>query len=85
MKRVKQEELIQTISKAVAMYGLLHAHAQGKTDLTEDQLANVVTGLSLEARDVLRRVRGQRLPDDGGAWVIEAQRRACSPRRRLHS
>ena len=82
--------MINTLDRAIAVYGLLHAHARGETDLTEDQLANVVTGVAMEASDVLQRVRGRstvRRPDDAGRWAREAHRRATTRRRtrRLHS
>lgn len=57
----KHDNLIQdmatALQKAVAMYCLLHDHAKGQTDLTEDQLGNVVTGVSEDASRVLERAR----------------------------
>lgn len=53
-------DMYGALVKSVAMYDLLHAHARGETDLSEDQLANVVTGIAREARRVLSRVRGGR-------------------------
>lgn len=52
--------MYETIEKVVAVYELLHAHARNQTDLTEDQLANVVTGVKDEAIRILARAR------DGG-------------------
>lgn len=49
------DEMFVSLEKSVAMYELLISHAKGQTDLTEDQLANVVTGISLETRAVIRR------------------------------
>jgi len=82
--------MVATLDRAVAVYGLLHAHAAGQTCLTEDQLANVVTGVALEASDVLRRVRGgpSVRSDDGGRWARAAHARATRRprrRRRLHA
>ena len=51
-------EAILALRKTVAMYELLHVHAEGQTDLTEDQLANVVTGVADQARVTLERMRG---------------------------
>lgn len=51
-------DMFIALRQAVAMYDLLHAHARGETDLTEDQLANVVTEISVEAQRTLIRVRG---------------------------
>lgn len=93
MKTITQKEaldMVNTLDRAIAVYGLLHAHARGETDLTEDQLANVVTGVAMEASAVLRRVRGRapvRSPDDAGRWARLAHRRAVArtARRRLHS
>lgn len=45
------------LQKAVAMYFLLHDHARGATDLTEDQLASVVEGVCDEAREALTEAR----------------------------
>lgn len=92
MRRITQKEaldMMTTLNRAVAVYGLLHAHARGETDLTEDQLSGVVTGVALEATTVLRRVRGgeaPRLPDDGGRWIRAAHHRATRRRcrRRVH-
>lgn len=49
----------EQLERTVAFYELLHAHARGETCLTEDQLANAVTGLRDEALDVLREARGE--------------------------
>lgn len=58
--------LYTALEKAEAMTMLLHAHARGEDDLTEDQLANVVTGVTEEATRTLRAARrppsGPRLP-----------------------
>ena len=51
-------EAILALRKTVAMYELLHTHAAGETDLTETQLANVVTGVADQARETLERMRG---------------------------
>lgn len=83
MNRVNEETMKameNALEQAVAVYHLLHAHARGETDLTEDQLANVVTTVSMTASDVLRQVRGGGSRDDGGCWV--ALQRARRPRRR---
>lgn len=45
------------LQKAVAMYFLLHDHAKGETDLTEDQLAAVVEGVCDEAATALAGAR----------------------------
>lgn len=58
--RKMTNEMYKQLERAVAMYELLHAHAKGQTCLTEDQLANAVTGISLSAKDTLRRARGGR-------------------------
>lgn len=42
--------MVLYLEKAVAMYELLHSHARGQTDLTEDQLANVVTEICAMSR-----------------------------------
>lgn len=58
------------LEKNVAICELLHAHARGETDLSEDQLANVVTGVSIETKAVARRMAVRR--DDVRAragWV----------------
>lgn len=60
----KNQAMINALEGAAAMCDLLHAHAQGQTDLTEEQLASVVTGVSRQARDALRGARG------GGAGAI---------------
>jgi len=68
-----------SLEKSVAVYELLHAHARGETCLTEDQLGNVVTGVAMEARDVIDEAEGA-----AGAvpvrrlvgWVDAAQVRA---------
>lgn len=73
-----------SLEKAVAVYELLHSHAAGQTDLTEDQLANVVTGVSAEARDTLDRARGEAHVGAYGppGWVGEAEAEArARPRR----
>lgn len=74
-----------SLEKSVAVYELLHSHAKGQTDLTEDQLANVVTGVAMEARETLGRARG---PHDGpygpAGWVGGAQDRTSRAGRRMH-
>lgn len=50
-------EAILALRKTIAMYELLHTHAAGQTDLTEEQLGNVVTGVTQEARQTLERMR----------------------------
>lgn len=50
-------EAILQLRKCVAMYELLHAHARDETDFTEDQLANVVTGIAEEAAEMVRRMQ----------------------------
>ena len=89
MNRVNAEnvkDMERALEQAVAMYHLLHAHARGETDLTEDQLANVVTSVSDQASDVLRRVRGRPCPDDdGGRWLARQRRPRTRRRRRLDS
>lgn len=60
-------EIVLGLRKSIAMYKLLHAHAAGQTDLTEDQLANVVTGLAEEATDTLVRAGVYRGPSPGEA------------------
>jgi hypothetical protein len=52
-------EAILALRKTIAMYELLHSHADGQTDLTEDQLANVVTGVADEARLVLEKMKSE--------------------------
>lgn len=49
------DQMFMAVEKFVAVYELLIAHANGQTDLTEDQLANVVNGVADEARGVLAR------------------------------
>ena len=53
--------MYQALEKVEAMTLLLHSHARGEDDLTEDQLANVVTGVTAEATEALRRARGPRV------------------------
>lgn len=63
------DEVMTALSKSIAVYELLHAHAAGETDLTEDQLANVVTEIADGSRDVLARMRARSGPvvwADGG-------------------
>lgn len=50
-------DMATALDKAVAMYYLLHSHAAGQSDLTEDQLANVVDGVCSEAQEILTRAR----------------------------
>lgn len=50
-------QMATALQKAVAMYLLLHDHARGVTDLTDDQLAAVVTGVCDEARVALVEAR----------------------------
>lgn len=52
------QQVCLILHKSAAMCDLLHAHARGETDLTEDQLASVVTDVSDEARAVLSRLVG---------------------------
>ena len=52
------DDAVLQMRKSIAVYELLHAHAAGETDLSEDQLANVVTGVAAGARDTLHRMRG---------------------------
>ena len=54
-------DMATALQQAVAMYCLLHEHAQGRTDLTEDQLANVVTAVCQDAAHVLQRARDEGL------------------------
>lgn len=72
--------MLVSLEKSVAVYELLHAHARGETDLTEDQLGNVVTGVAMEARGVVRDAigsAGERVPVARlVGWVDEAQVRA---------
>ena len=51
------------LERSVAVYDLLVAHANGQTDLTEDQLANVVTRVSAEAKETLALARGRAVPE----------------------
>ena len=67
--------MYQSLEKAAAMYDLLHAHARGETDLTEDQLANVVTEICREARETLGEARGE-TPPVLPHWSCWAPRRA---------
>lgn len=53
-------EAVLALRRSIAVYELLHAHAAGQTDLTEDQLANVVTDTAREARATLDRMRATR-------------------------
>ena len=50
-------QMATALQKAVAMYFLLHDHARGATDLTEDQLAAVVEGVCDEATHALSEAR----------------------------
>lgn len=52
-------DMALALQQAVAMYHLLHQHAAGTTDLTEDQLANVVTGICSDAVLILQRARDE--------------------------
>lgn len=76
--RILFEDMCLSLEKTVAVYELLHTHARGQTDFTEDQLANVVTGVAMEARDTLRRARrrahGRAYGPPG--WTDEALARA---------
>ena len=56
-------EAMLALRKSIAVYELLHAHAAGQTDLTEDQLANVVTVVSGEAKETLALARGRPVPE----------------------
>ena len=56
------DQMYMAIEKFIAVYELLHSHARGQTDLTEDQLANVIDGVAREARDVLARASKRRGP-----------------------
>lgn len=72
-------DMLISLEKSVAVYELLHAHARGETDLTEVQLGNVVTGVAIEARGVVRdaigSARGRPVAGLVG-WVDEAQMQA---------
>lgn len=74
------------IEKNIAVYELLHAHARGQTDLTEEQLANVVTGVRAEATDVLVRLRGHgyRSGSVPHGWPSSALVRVSQPVRWLN-
>lgn len=56
-RRKSTISMATALQKAVAMYFLLHNHARGETDLTEDQLSAVVTGVCDEARVALDEAR----------------------------
>lgn len=56
-RRISAIQMATALQKAVAMYFLLHDHAAGETDLTEDQLAAVVEGVCDEARVALESAR----------------------------
>ena len=77
-------DMCKALEGASAMCDLLHAHARGQTDLTEDQLAAVVTGVSREAGDALSRARGAApegqtvwMPPHRSRWVKRARRWAA--------
>ena len=51
------ERMATALQQAVAMYFLMIDHAKGKTDLTEDQMFNVVEGVCVEAGAALEEAR----------------------------
>jgi hypothetical protein len=50
-------DMATALQQAVAMYCLMIDHSQGRTDLTEDQFANVVEGVCEEAGRALEAAR----------------------------
>lgn len=76
------QAMYQALERSVAVYELLKAHARGETDLTEDQLVNVVTVISLEARDTLAVARGRVVEPRACAYRAVVARRTSRPLRR---
>lgn len=58
MSELVTKIMYDALEKAEAMSMLLHAHARGEDDLTEDQLANVVTEVTDGTARALRVARG---------------------------